>query len=219
MKIGPAIRRLMPAGFERRAAAAYRRVFVDLRKVAATVAGALPADAHLLDIGGGDGELLNHLLAARPDVRVTMVDIAGSVGKFVEPAHADRVRLLPGTSIEEHLGQMRAPYDAALVSDVMHHLPGGYRAQFLRSVRDALVPAGSIFVKDIEPGHPVAWLSLVCDRYVSGDRGVVLVSLAELAALVEAELAPQAIGEIGLHRIDPPNYLVRLDLRVPEAGA
>ncbi|MBB6599991.1 class I SAM-dependent methyltransferase [Luteimonas sp. MC1825] len=219
MKIGPAVRRLMPAGLERKAAAAYRRVFVDLHKVAALVAGALPADAHLLDIGGGDGELLNHLLAARPDVRVTMVDIAGSVGKFVEPVHFDRVRRLPGTSIEAHLGQLDAPYDAALVSDVMHHLPVAYRAQFLRSIRDALRPSGALFVKDIEPGHPVAWLSLVCDKYVSGDRGVTLVSLAELLALAEAELAPQAAGEIGLHRVDRPNYLVRLDLQGPEVPA
>ena len=220
MKLGPAIRRLMPGGLERKAAAVYRRVFVDLRKVAAAVAAALPADAHLLDIGGGDGELLNHLLAARPDVRVTMVDVAGSVGRFVEPAHDRRVRRLPGTSIEAHLAGLDAPYDAALVSDVMHHLPGGYRAQFLRSVRGALVPGGSIFVKDIEPGHPIAWLSLVCDKYVSGDRGVALVSLAELVALAEAELAPlAAAAEIGLHRVDAPNYLVRLDLAAPAGRA
>lgn len=220
MKIGPALRRLMPSGFERRAAAVYRRVFVDLRKVAAALAGALPADAHLLDVGGGDGELLNHLLALRPDLRVTMVDVAGSVGKFVEPAYDDRLCRLPGTTIESHVGQLDAPYDAALVSDVMHHLPGGYRPQFLRSIRDALAPGGSIFVKDIEPGHPIAWLSLVCDKYVSGDRGVVLVSPVELVALAEAELAPlAAAAEIGLHRVDAPNYLVRLDLAAPGGAA
>lgn len=218
MKVGPAVRRFMPAAIERKAAAAYRRIFVDLRKVAGLVAGALPADARLLDIGGGDGELLNHLLAVRPDVRVTMVDIAGSVGKFVEAGYRCRVRLLPGTSIEAHLGQINAPYDAALISDVMHHLPGEYRAQFLRSVRGALRQNGSILVKDIEPGHPIAWLSLVCDKYVSGDRGVVLLSRAELAALAGAELAPLALSaEIGLHRVDAPNYLVRLDLA--ESGA
>lgn len=220
MKIGPAVRRLMPRGFERRAAAVYRRVFVDLRKIVAVLVKALPADAHLLDVGGGDGELLNHLLAARPDLRVTMVDVAGSVGKFVEPAHGGRVRRLPCTTIETHLERLEAPYDAALVSDVMHHLPGGYRPQFLRSIRGALAPGGSIFVKDIEPGHPIAWLSLVCDRYVSGDRGVALVSLVELVALAEAELAPlAAAAEIGLHRVDAPNYLVRLDLATPGGAA
>lgn len=220
MKIGPAIRKFMPARFERKAAAAYRRVFVDLRKVAIGVARALPGNAQLLDIGGGDGELINLLLTARPDVRVTMVDIAGSVGKFLDPAHRGRVRLMPSTSIETHLGQLDALYDAALVSDVMHHLPGEYRAQFLRSLRNALSPEGSILVKDIEPGHPISWLSLVCDKYVSGDRDVVLISLAELVALAEIELAPLAAAkEVGLHKINAPNYLVRLELQGSEVIA
>lgn len=212
MKIGPAVRRLLPPGLERKAAAAYRRVFVDLRKVAEALAGELPADAHLLDIGGGDGELLNHLLDLRPDVRVTMVDIAKSVGKFVQPAHSERVRRLPDTPIESHLASVTQRYDAALVSDVMHHLPAGYRVDFLRAVGAAVREGGKLLVKDVEPGHFVAWLSLMADMYVSGDKGVTLVSRQELYGLADTALSPRSMTEVGLFGKDRPNYLVRVEL-------
>ena len=81
MAIGPTIRRLLPAKAELVAARLYRRIFVDLKKVAMTLAGSLQRDARLLDIGGGDGDLLNHLLSARSDIRVDMVDIAGTIGR------------------------------------------------------------------------------------------------------------------------------------------
>lgn len=205
------LRKWMSPRMERRLSGVYRSVFVDLRKVAATLAPVLPDRARILDIGGGDGELLNHLFALRPDVHVTMVDIAPSVGKFVEARHGASVALQPGTSVEQHLSNSPPPYDAVLVSDVMHHLPDGYRGEFLQAVSAALAPGGSVFVKDVEPGHPVAWLSLVCDHYVSGDRGVVLVSAAELGELAAQVLPPHRISEIGLLAKDRPNYLVRLD--------
>ena len=216
MKLGSAVRKLMPSGLERKAAAAYRRVFVDLRKVAISIAPFLPRNARLLDIGGGDGELLNHLLEARPDVTVAMVDVAPSVGKFVNRDNLGRVRLFPGTSIEAHIEGLHSPYDAALVSDVMHHLPPDYRGRFLQSVHTALVPSGVIFVKDIEPGYFLAWLSLMCDMYVSGDRGVVLVSQGQLRELASTELCSHKADEIGLFERNPPNYVLKLDFSAQE---
>ena len=211
MALGPMLRKWMSPHLERRLSGIYRSVFVDLRQVAATLAPALPNGARILDIGGGDGELLNHLFALRPDLHVTMVDIAPSVGKFVEARHGARVELRSGTSVEQHLSMSPPLYDSVLISDVMHHLPGGYRGDFLRAVSASLKPGGSVFVKDVEPGHPVAWLSLICDHYVSGDHGVVLVSAAELGDLAARVLPPHQISEIGLLAKDRPNYLVRLE--------
>lgn len=219
MKFGPAIRALLPSTFERSAARVYRSVFVDLKKVAECIAPFLPKDARLLDIGGGDGELLNALLALRPDVSVTMVDVAESVGKFVESQHMKRVQLLPGTSIESHVETLTMPYDAALVSDVVHHLPATYRPQFLGSVYRALAPGGSIFVKDIEPGYFIAGLSLFCDKYVSGDRGVMLISQEELCQLANARLPQHTATEIGLYDRDRPNYIMKLDFAARDASA
>lgn len=208
MKIGPAIRRLMPYSLERRSAKIYRFVFVDLSKVAKHFAHVLPVDARVLDIGGGDGELLNHLLTLRPDLNLTMVDIAASVGRFVEPQHLDRVSFCPETSIQEHLGSIAKPYDAAIISDVMHHIPGTLRLDFLASISAALRPGGMVLVKDIEPGHVISKLSLYADKYISGDRGVALVSRKELCELANQSLPKHQVSEIDLYTENRPNYIM-----------
>jgi 2-polyprenyl-3-methyl-5-hydroxy-6-metoxy-1,4-benzoquinol methylase len=212
MKIGPAIRKWMPASFERRAAGVYRRVFVDLGKVATRLAEALPQQAKVLDIGGGDGELLNKLFALRPDITVVMVDVADSVGKFIEPRFLERVQFLPRTFIEDHAAASPASYDAAIIVDVLHHIPVAQRHGFLSAVRQAVRNRGSIFVKDLEPGHFISMLSLYCDWYVSGDRGVVLVSMSGLRALADELFPGHVSNEIGLRAVDAPNYIVRIDV-------
>jgi 2-polyprenyl-3-methyl-5-hydroxy-6-metoxy-1,4-benzoquinol methylase len=210
MSLGPAFRRLMPPAMERTMAGIYRSIFVDLSKVAGRLAASLPNDARIIDIGGGDGELLNHLLDLRPDVHVTMVDVAASVGKFVRPEHAGRVRFEPNTPIERHAAGAAGRYDAALVSDVVHHLSPAYRPQFFRALHDALVENGSIYIKDVEPGYFISWLSLVCDKYISGDRGVVLVSQQDLRDLANEHLPGHVATEIGLFERDRPNYIVQV---------
>jgi len=203
----------MTPSFERKAAGAYRSVFVDLRKVAMHMALALPEGAHVLDIGGGDGELLNLLLAERGDIRVTMVDVAQSVGKFVEPRHKERVQFFPQTTIQDHLASVGAIYNAAIVSDVVHHIPPLARTGFISSVQSSLKSNGVLLVKDVEPGHAVAWLSLVCDQYVSGDRGVELISVSALQALAAGCLPAHTTTEVGLLAHNKPNYLVRFDFQ------
>lgn len=207
MPIGPAIRRAVGPKLERRLSAVYRSVFVDLGVVARVLAEHCPHDARLLDVGGGDGELLNKLLAIRPDLTVDMVDIATSIGKFIEPALEPRIRRFPATPVET-LPELPGGYGAALVSDVMHHLPPGYRRDFLQAVHAKLTPGAPLFVKDIEPGHPIASLSLFCDRHVSGDKGVSLVSLAQLIEL-SSHLPARTHQELGLLAANRPNYLVK----------
>lgn len=210
MKVGPAVRNLLPTSAERKASRLYRSVFVDLAKVAVVLSPTLPANAFVLDIGGGDGDLLNHVLEMRPDVRVAMVDIADSVGKFLNPRYSGRVELYPGTAIEDHILEFAGRYDAALISDVMHHIPEGRRAGFLLSVAKALRPGAQMLVKDVQPGHPIARLGLFCDKYLSGDRGVALISAEQLCELSRAALAQHTAREIGLLKVDRPNYLVQL---------
>ncbi|MEO8365363.1 MAG: class I SAM-dependent methyltransferase [Pseudoxanthomonas sp.] len=210
MKIGPAVRKLLPASAERKASRLYRSVFVDLGKVAALLSRMLPKDAFVLDIGGGDGDLLNLVLEARPDVRVAMVDIAGSVGKFLEPRYSERVELHPGVAIEDHILTFAGRYDAAVVSDVMHHIPGPHRASFLLNVANALRPGARMLIKDVQPGHPVATLGLFCDRYLSGDKNVALISAEQLCEMTHASLPRHTSSELGLLAVDRPNYLVQL---------
>lgn len=210
MAIGPWIRRALPARVEKLAADAYRGLFVDLDKVAERLASRIPAGARLLDIGGGDGDLLNRLLALRDDVKVDMVDIAPRVGSLLDARHEARTRRFPSTPMAQHAATHAGLYEAALLSDVMHHVPPAQRPALLQSMAACLQPGGAAFIKDVEPGHPRATLGWWCDRYVSGDRGVSLVSMAALRALVDQALEVAGVEEIGLLAIDRPNYLVRI---------
>lgn len=186
----------------------YRRIFVDLDKVAEAVSEHVPAGAHVLDIGGGDGAPLNYLLARRPDLRVTMIDLAATIGGAIEPAFASRVEIFPRTSIRDYAAKGAAPPQAVLISDVLHHVPPADRAQFFADLHDVATRAGSprIIVKDVEPVGVRAWLSYAADRYVSGDHDVSLISRAGLRALVERQFGPTVTTETMLYQRDAPNY-------------
>jgi hypothetical protein len=190
----------------------YRSIFVDLAKEAAALATVIPPNSHLLDIGGGDGEPLNHLLELRPDLRVTTIDPGPVAGQWVEPRFEDRVTRLPGSSLEKYLADGRTDPDAILIADVMHHIPEAGRPGFLLSVRTLLArsPQLRIVVKDVEPGHWRALLGYWSDRYVTGDPHVSPISREQVVSLFEHALGPLRREETNLFEQDRPNYAIAL---------
>ena len=208
--LGPAIRRLLGAHLARRVGRWYRTIYVDLAKVGAALAAVIPRGAHVLDIGGGDGEPLNHLLALRPDLRITTLDPAPVVGLWIESRFDAQVTRLPGTSLADYLAGGRADPDAILISDVLHHIPETARAGFLASIRILLerVPQLQIIVKDVEPGSWRALLGYWSDRYITGDLNVSLISRDRLARLFEEALGPLRRVDTNLFDTDWPNYAI-----------
>src|SRR3984957_6995324 len=210
MSLGLAIRRVLGPRLARRAGGWYRAIFVDLGEVAAAIAGVIPRGAHLLDIGGGAGQPLNHLLALRPDLRVTTLDPGPLVGQWIEARFERQVTRLPGTGIAEYLASGRADPDAILIADVMHHIPEAARASFLCSIEMLLkrVPQLRIIVKDVEPGSWRALLGLWADRYITGDRNVSLISSDPLERLFIEALGPLRREDTELFEADRPNYAI-----------
>jgi hypothetical protein len=208
--LGAAIRRLLGARLERRVGRWYRAIFVDLAKEAAALATVIPHDAHLLDIGGGDGEPLNHLLTLRPDLRVTTLDPGPVVGQWIDARFDGRVTRLPRTSLAEYLAGDRANPDAILIADVMHHIPPTARSGFLDSVGALLerVPRLRIIVKDVEPGSWRALLGYWSDRYITGDMDVNPISRDDLSFLFQEAFGPLHREDTGLFEADRPNYAV-----------
>jgi hypothetical protein len=206
---GPAIRRLLGPRLARRAGDRYRAIFVDLAKVAAAIAAVIPRGAHLLDIGGGDGQPLNHLLALRPDLRVTTLDPAPVVGQWIEARFDGQVTRLPGTGLAEYLAVGQDP-DVILMADVMHHIPETARASFLGSIGALLdrVPQLHIIVKDVEPGSWRALLGFWSDRYITGDLNVSPISRDRLARLFTEALGPLRRKDTELFETDRPNYAI-----------
>ena len=167
MALGPWVRRILPARAEKLAADTYRGLFVDLDKVAGCLAKHVPDGALLLDVGGGDGDLLNRLLALRADLSVDMVDIADRVGALLDVRFEARVRRFPSTTLEQHASAHAGLYRAALISDVMHHVPP--RAARCVSVCGSDLPAAG--GRGVHQGRPA--------RSPFGHAGQVLRSLPE----------------------------------------
>ena len=204
------MRRFLGPRTARRAGEFYRGIYVDLAKVAAALAAVMPRDAHLLDIGGGDGQPLNHLLSVRPDLMVTTLDPAPVVGQWIDPRYDCQVKRLPRTSLAEFVACPHPQPDVILIADVMHHIPPSARRKFLDSVGVLLdrVPNLRIIVKDVEPGHWRALLGLWSDRYVTGDRNVSLISRDEVTRLFAEALGPFHREDTDLFKEDLPNYAI-----------
>jgi methyltransferase family protein len=210
MPLGSAIRGLLGVRLARRAGRWYRAIFVDLAREAAALAAVIPRDAHVLDIGGGDGEPLNHLLALRSDLHITTLDPGPAVGQWIDTSFNDRVTRLPGIDLAEYIAANRSNPDAILIADVMHHVPVPVRAGFLGSVGQLLerVPHLRIVVKEVEPGTWRASLGYWSDRYITGDINVSPISREHLVRLFQEALGPLRCEYTNLFEMDAPNYAI-----------
>jgi hypothetical protein len=187
---------------------AYRALFVDLSTVAEVLASAIPNAAHILDVGGGDGEHLNGLLDLRPDLRVTTIDVAPAVGIWIEERHATRVVCMPATDLRRYVALNCPAPDALLISDVVHHIPPDQRPAFFADLARGFDrwPGLRVIIKDVEPGHLRSTLGYLSDRFVTGDRHVSPVPRQELIELMQRSHHAISWSETPLFTRDSPNY-------------
>lgn len=179
----------------------YRRIFVDLEKIVDVIDRELPGAANVLDIGGGDGALVDRLLDRRPELTVTMCDIAPAIGSFVSDVHRANVTLLPATDFTDVSGQ----FDLVMITDVMHHVPVDQREAFFQALAVGCRRwhCRNIFFKDVEPGGVRSVLSLLADWYITGDRHVVLFSRSNFGDMAQRHF-PNARRKSAMP--DWPNY-------------
>jgi 2-polyprenyl-6-hydroxyphenyl methylase/3-demethylubiquinone-9 3-methyltransferase len=168
--IGSGVRRLLGPRLERAVADRYRRLFVDLDALAATVAG-LGSFATVIEVGCGEGALLWRVMD-RLDASATAlgIDIAANPGHGYEGRN-DNIEFRQAT-VAQVVGEGRQ-FDLVVVSDVLHHVPPGERRALLESCRSLLAPHGTIVVKEWVRRRNIAHLAAYgSDRFISGDRGV-----------------------------------------------
>jgi O-methyltransferase domain len=204
MHIGGVTRRILGPAFPI-AGNAYRAIFVDVRAVARAIPE-LPQGGLLLDVGGGDGEILNHLLDLQPTIRVVAVDLASDIGGGLRPDLQSRIDLRPATSVSQYV-EAGQPADMVLLSDVLHHVPDEQREEL---IRDVLRSFGKnpplIIVKDIVPEGFRSWLSFWSDRYISGDSGANPISPVTLVNLIQKVRPNLEVHSTNLLDVDFPNY-------------
>ena len=191
----------------------YRAVFVSLERVVDCLPKLDPG-SRVLDIGGGDGEMINILLRRDPTLNVTMLDMSPRLGAFLKPQFRAQVHTLPSTSLRDYAATTYDPPNLVIVSDVIHHVPVEARADFFADL--ALVlrrQATTLFVKDLEPGHFRSTLSLLADRHVSGDKKVSLVSREEVVVRVKTAFPGAQVESTKLFEIDRPNYALTFTIK------
>jgi len=206
MSLGSLARKVLGKKFFPTVGSWYRSVFVDLEKVVDCLP-LLPPGSQVLDIGGGDGEMINIILRRNPDLAITMLDLSPSLGLFLKPEFRQRVRILPSTSLRDYAAtEYKAP-DLVIINDVIHHVPIEDRRGFFADISAVLRGRPTtLFVKDLEPGYFRATLSLWADRYVSGDKKVSLVSRESVTAVVREVFPKAEVRATKLFDTDGPNY-------------
>jgi SAM-dependent methyltransferase len=132
-----------------------------IRVLAAHAARLIPADAHVLDVGSGDGRLAASVLAQRRDLRIDGVDV------LVRPETAIPVRPFDGRV----LPLPSRSVDVVTFFDVLHHAddPEGLLREAARVCRSCVV------IKDhVGDGRLARWLLRFMDDVGNKRHGVAL---------------------------------------------
>lgn len=133
-------------------------------------------DEHVVDVGGGTGELLATVLEGAPRARGTLVELPSSAARaaeqFAERGVADRVEVVPQSFFEA----LPAGGDVYVLAQVLHNWPDAEAALILSRVADA-VGTGRIAVIERVSGpdahdHDVEFDLLMFATFGGGERTV-----------------------------------------------
>lgn len=168
MGIGPLVRRAF-GRHERRISEAYRRIFVDLDALVASIRAHAPAPLHVLEIGCGDGAVTERLALAFPDSTLTGIDVCAQPGRQYR-GDRSHVRFLRASAADLGTAE-RARYQLVIISDVLHHVPHPEWGRFLASALALMAEGGTLILKEwVRKGTPAYLLGYLSDRFITGDR-------------------------------------------------
>jgi tRNA (cmo5U34)-methyltransferase len=137
------------------------------------LAALAPADAHVLDLGGGTGALSSAVLDGLPGVRVTVLDVDKDMLREARRRlvrFADRVAFREGSFLDS-----LPAADAVVASLALHHvhdLPT--KTALYREIHDTLSPGGVLLNLDAAVTTDGRLNGLVFDRMATrmGDHGI-----------------------------------------------
>jgi len=161
----------------------------------------------LIDIGGGDGEILDKILTQNPHIKAILIDISSNVGRMISNTNLKRIKLLPGYSIKKYINSSKfstAKY--LMLSDVLHHIPPNNRKAFFEDIFSLCNKNTTLIIKDIEPGFFKSILSLLADKYISGDKQTSLISQENVTEEIKKKYPEIKIQKTTLFKKNPPNY-------------
>ena len=106
----------------------------------------------ILDVAAGHGTFGITMAKQIPKAQVYAVDWANVLEVALENARAqgvdDRIHLLPGSAFAVDFGN---GYEAALVTNFLHHFDAATNESLLKKVRDSLNPGGQLIILELVP--------------------------------------------------------------------
>lgn len=168
MPLGPVLRRAL-GPLEQPAAAVYRSIFIDLDAFIAQVALWVGQPGSLLELGCGEGAVVDRLAEAFPAASVTGIDITPRIGRLSRAGHK-RVAFRQIT-MKDYAAEHPGAADLLVACDVLHHVPWDMHEEILRDAGRAVREGGFIVIKDWQRrSTPIHLLCYMADRYITGDR-------------------------------------------------
>ncbi|OLF15864.1 methyltransferase [Actinophytocola xanthii] len=157
--------------------------------------------ADILDVGGGDGTLLEAILDIHPDVRGRVLDLAPTVAaaraRFASAGLGGRAGVVPGSFFEP----LPAGADLYLLSDILHNWDDDRAGAILAGSRRAAGPNGTVVVIEAMLGQGVdSAMDLFMLMCFGGSERTVdeLTSLAAGCGLVLRWSGPVAEGRTAM---------------------
>ncbi len=166
MSIGQTVRRILGPSFDA-VARIYRSYYVDLDSFAARFSG-LEDISSVLEIGCGDGHLVEAMTSVMPDVSVLGIDVADDPGSLFK---GDDARVQFRTIPAEALLDQGEHFDLVVMCDVLHHVPEQDREALMSTAWELARPGGYLAVKDwVSTRNLATTLAYLSDTYVTADR-------------------------------------------------
>lgn len=205
MSIGGVTRKLLGKNFNS-VGKIYRAFFVNVDTFIACIPKFEKGEI-LIDIGSGDGEILDKILTQNPNIKAIAIDISPKIGGMIKDKNLPRVQLFPSYSIQQYKNSLEfkdAKY--LILSDVLHHIPKNRRDDFFDELFLLCNRKTNLIIKDVEPGFLKATLSLLADKYISGDKQTSLISQNEVIGQIKNRCPQVTIKKTPLFENNPPNY-------------
>jgi len=140
---------------------------------------AMPFDRHqtigVLDIGTGQGNVAALVLDAFPNARAVGLDVSEPMRDIAAErmaAHGDRFHYHLGDFVDGPLpADLPGPFDVAVSSRAIHHLPGAKKQLLYKAIQRSLNPGGCFFNLDgvLPSADPVKAQYRLAGRHLRGE--------------------------------------------------
>ena len=161
----------------------------DADTIAGLLAPAVEPGGHVLDVGGGAGQLAA-LLAGALDARVTVLDPTSNMLAHVPTG--ERITALAGSA--EAIPLADSAVDAIVVTDAFHHFRDQHAAalEFARVVR----PEGAVLVLDLDP-RPLGMRLVALAERIAGEPGAFMTPEQMCVFMAARGIPGECVPELG----------------------